>query len=223
MLGVPTTSRGIEMMVLCSNHSSKEFLDYVHEHKGKLGWIMGPTFWKKPRIGIPFALDNDAFIAWKTGTQWNESAWLKMIDKIKDSGQKPRWILAPDKVGDRWGTISLWHKYLPILRQTGWELAFAVQDHMQICDVPYGAVVVFVGGTTHWKWRTARMWCQHFPRVHIGRVRTKKLQLAEEMGAESVDGSGFLRETFNGATALTLRAFVEGYRDTTGELFPNIT
>lgn len=203
-------------MVLCSNNSSKAFIAFARQHPGKVGWIQGPSTWKVPRRDIPYALDNGAFIAWSRQTSWDEKAWRKMLWKVECSDyHKPLWALVPDVVADRSATLESWKKYAPEASRLGCPLAFAVQDGMTKADVPSDAQVVFVGGTTSWKWSTARMWCESFFRVHIGRVRTGKLQLAEEMGAESVDGSGFMRETFHGRPARLLRAFVEGYRDTT--------
>lgn len=206
------------MMVLCSNHSSRAFIAYAREHDGKLGWIIGPTYWKNPRPNIPYALDNDAFGAWTNGTEWNEGAWFAMLDKVESASHKPMWALCPDVVSDREGTIAKWNKYSDSIIVRDIIPAFAVQDGMTKEDVPKSAAVVFVGGTTRWKWRTAAMWCENFPRVHIGRVRTMKLEICERIGAESVDGSGFMRETFNGRPAQLLKNFVEGYRDRTIEM-----
>ena len=62
-------------------------------------------------------------------------------------------------------------------------------------DVPRNADVVFVGGTTEWKWRTIAMWCNAFQDVHIGRVNTY-LRLVEchEAGAKYCDGTGWNRD-----------------------------
>jgi hypothetical protein len=60
--------------------------------------------------------------------------------------------------------------------------------------VPSGADVIFVGGTTEWKWRNLRQWTDNFPRVHVGRVNSEKLLwAAHEAGAESCDGTGWMR------------------------------
>ena len=70
----------------------------------------------------------------------------------------------------------------------------AVQDGMEPGDVPAEAGVVFVGGSTEWKWRTVRDWCDAFDRVHVGRVNTNgKLWECHEAGAESCDGTGWFR------------------------------
>jgi hypothetical protein len=54
--------------------------------------------------------------------------------------------------------------------------------------------VVFVGGSTEWKWETAEMWCREFPRVHVGRVNSpRRLYELESWGCESCDGTGWNR------------------------------
>ncbi len=76
----------------------------------------------------------------------------------------------------------------------GWPLAFAVQDGMTVEDVPGDADVIFVGGSTEWKWRTVAMWCAAFQRVHVGRVNTyRRLWECHDAGAESIDGTGWTR------------------------------
>lgn len=146
---------------------------------------------------LPFALDNGAFPAYCKQIPWDETAYWHMLDVIKASGRTPEWALVPDVVANKEQTIERWHTYEQRLRSY-WglplNLAFAVQDGMQPSDVPPGAQVVFVGGTTDWKWATVSMWCQHFPRVHVGRVNGYKgLRICAEAGAESCDGTGWFR------------------------------
>jgi hypothetical protein len=102
------------------------------------------------------------------------------------------WVAVPDVVGDRAGTLLKWAEWEPVLRPYGWPLAFVVQDGMTTNDVPAGADVIFVGGSTKWKRRTLGMWCDGFKRVHIGRVNSERfLWICTEYGAESVDGTGW--------------------------------
>jgi hypothetical protein len=62
-------------------------------------------------------------------------------------------------------------------------------------DVPDDADIVFVGGTTEWKWKNILMWTKNFKRVHVGRVNSYGLLWkAHEAGAESCDGTGWFRE-----------------------------
>ena len=77
----------------------------------------------------------------------------------------------------------------------GCPLAFAAQDGMTPADVPNNADVVFIGGTTSWKWRNLLSWTVAFPRVHVGRVNSRRLlEQAETAGAESCDGTGWFRD-----------------------------
>ena len=101
----------------------------------------------------------------------------------------------PDVVADREATIAKWAQYLPVVKSHGFLAAFAVQDGMTVADVPSDADVVFVGGTKAWKWATVEMWVKSFPRVHVGRVNGRKsLWICENLGAESVDGTGWFRD-----------------------------
>jgi len=168
---------------------------------------------------MQFALDNDAYIAYRNGKPWKVEAWINFLNKIKASGLTPRWLLVPDVVGRKIETIESWRYHYPIAKKYGWPIAFAAQDGMTQSDVPSGAQIVFVGGTTTWKWKSLPMWCENFPRVHVGRVNTfERLQIAERNGAESCDGSGFLRCSFHNPRAEGLRIFIEGHRDKTLQL-----
>lgn len=90
--------------------------------------------------------------------------------------------------------LAAWKEHAPRIAAAGYRLAMAVQDGMTADDVPPDAAVVFVGGSTEWKWRNLRHWTTSFPRVHVGRVNTEKyLWRAHEAGAESCDGTGFFR------------------------------
>ena len=145
---------------------------------------------------IPFALDNGRFSVWAAGKEWDESAFVGMLDRVSGSGpgKAPRWVLVPDLVGDRDGTLREWDRWCVRIQGYGWPLAFAVQDGMTPDDVPAEADVVFVGGSTDWKRRTIRLWCESFERVHVGRINTDKwLWECAEAGAESCDGTGWMR------------------------------
>lgn len=161
---------------------------------GYLGHLYSPGSQRGPFEWLPYALDNGRFSAWSHGTVWNESAYIKMLEWAKKSGQSPLWALVPDVVADRKATLREWEKWAPIVREYKWPLAFAAQDGMTPEDVPSDAEVVFIGGSTEWKWANAWKFCEAFPRVHIGRVNTyRKLRHCEKIGAESVDGTGWTR------------------------------
>ena len=178
---------------------------------GKIGNLYGPGDQKGPFEFMPYSLDNRAFAAWKNKTEWDPDAWVKLLAWARLSGLPPRWVLVPDVVADRIGTLERWKQYAPIAREYGWPLAFAVQDGMDITDVPIEAEVVFVGGSTEWKWATAEKWCRSFPRVHIGRVNSyQRLVQCETWGVESIDGTGWLRgdqKQYRGLLAYLEEAF----------------
>lgn len=185
-------------MIMPANASGRDFhaLQCRHTTPHCLGWLIGPSSVRKTRLAhrIPFALDNDAYAAFIHGTPWDEAAWKAMLDHVWQSAQDPLWMLMPDVVADRDATLRSWERHHPHASLFGWPLAFAVQDGMTAEDVPAGADVVFIGGTTAWKWRTLEYWCAHFPRVHVGRVNTTdRLHLCHTSGAESCDGTGWMR------------------------------
>ena len=167
----------------------------------------------KLRPWMPFALDNDAFSSWTTGKPWDEDMWMSMLFKVKREGLNPRWILVPDVVADREATLKKWKAYYPAAASYGWPVAMAVQDGMTPDDVPEEADVIFVGGTTDWKWDSLPMWSETGRRIHVGRVNEiHRVELCESLGVESVDGTGWMRGTSDGRQAKDLEAWLERKR-----------
>lgn len=187
------------MIVMPSNNSSMHLGWLAGRYPGRIGWLLSPKGWRTPHRWMPYALDNGAFPAWTKNEPWDQSAYEKMLDNAFDAAwfrsQKPKWLLVPDVVTDREATILKWREWAPRLaRSCGWPLAFAVQDGMTQADVPANADVVFVGGSTKWKWDTVERWCRDNAHVHVGRVNGYgKLWLCHELGAKSCDGTGWFR------------------------------
>ena len=213
---------GFAVTVMLANHSSGTFHYWCGKYPGVLGWLVGPTASRKTRWRkwVPFALDNDAYSAFTNAQEWCLDSWLEMLRLVKSQGQIPQWCLCPDVVGDKQKTIHLWEKHSKTITGMGWAPAFAVQDGMEKADVPQGAEVIFVGGTTVWKWRTVEYWCSNFRRVHVGRVNTvPRLWLCEDLGAESVDGTSWFRDGEDGPKLQRLEAYLK--RERHPELFLN--
>ncbi len=174
---------------------SKSLVHYwAGRFPGHLGHLYSPGSQRGPYQWLPYALDNGRFPAWSAGKTWDEAGYIKMLEWAKNSGQPPLWALVPDVVTNREATLREWEKWSPVLREYGWPLAFAAQDGMTPADVPADASVVFIGGSTEWKWSYAWQFCEKFSRVHIGRVNTYgKLRHCQKIGAESCDGTGWTR------------------------------
>lgn len=209
------------MMLMPSNHSSKAIRELAVKYPGRIGWLVGPSAHKKTKLRsqIPFALDNDAFSAWSKKREWDVAAWRAMLAWARDSGFTPLWALVPDIVTNKRATIENWITYAPEARSFGWPIAFAVQDGMETSDIPKDADVVFVGGSSNWKWRTAEMWCKNFKRVHVGRVNNeRRLQYCEDIGAESVDGTGWFRDKSDPKKMPVMLKWLDGIRDNEPEL-----
>lgn len=159
---------------------------------GRVGHLFSPGDQRGPFDFMPYALDNGAFSAWVHKRPWNINAWVDLMDWAAGAECAPTWVLVPDVVTDARATVSRWNDYAPFAAMYGWPLAFAVQDGMVVADVPLDAAVVFVGGSTQWKWETVPYWAAHFPRVHVGRVNSPaRLYQCAALGVESVDGTGW--------------------------------
>ena len=176
---------------MLANNTGSDVGYLAGRYPGKVGHLYSPGAQRGPKWYLPYGLDNERFTA---GPDWSESKWIALLDWARLSGQNPLWTLVPDVVGSRDGTLADWERYSPIAASYGWPLAFAVQDGMGPSDVPRSADVIFVGGSTEWKWRTYQMWCREFPHVHVGRVNTyRRLWDCHDAGAKSTDGTGFTR------------------------------
>lgn len=137
-----------------SNNSSMHLGWLAGRYPGRIGWLLSPDGWRKPHRWMTYALDNGAYPAWVNKREWDEDGFVQMIETAALCEHAPSWVIVPDVVADREATIARWHEWAPSLRRYGWPLAFAVQDGMTQSDVPTDADVVFVGGTTEWKWKT---------------------------------------------------------------------
>mgnify|MGYP003151849368 CR=1 FL=1 len=182
------------MRIYLGNHSSLEF-GYLQGKYGNMGWLLSPKSLPKTKLRsfIPVAFDNDAYSV-KEGEEWNEEAWYSMLSKMEKDKVTPEFVLIPDVVGDKRRTLENFFVYREAVSRRGWPVAMAVQDGMVPQDVPCTVDVIFVGGTTSWKWKSLPMWTQAFPRVHCGRVNSlEKLKLCKELGVESVDGTHWFR------------------------------
>lgn len=185
-------------MVMPSNNTSVLVRQLGRLFPGRMGNLIGPGGWREPSHYLPYALDNGAFAAWTKKEPWDEEAFIDLLDKARKARISPMWVAVPDVVADAKATKEKWREWAPEIRDLGFALAFVVQDGMTRQDVPDDATVIFVGGSTDWKWSTLAGWCAWFPWVHVGRVNTlKRLVECEQRGCQSVDGTGWFRGEIN--------------------------
>jgi len=205
------------MVVMFSNHSSLRYGYYLGRGE-PVGWLLSPDKRNFQNLGytdiMPYALDNGKFAVWSAGKKWDADFWWEFCQKVSLLPNQPKWAIVPDEVADKKETLRLWDFYSDVMRNGfGFKPAFAVQDGMTKEDVPKDADVVFVGGSTEWKWRTAEMWCKEFPRVHVGRVNNiNRCWDCEEWGAESIDGTGWFRDGVNDKRFRDIEKYFKGYR-----------
>ena len=174
-----------------SNNSGHAVVTLCEAYPGRVGNLHTPDSIRRPKP-VPYALDNGVYGAWSNGREWDCEKYYKALNFYDPV--ECRWTVVPDWVADKKLTLEKWDEHSDRVRSMGYTLAFAVQDGMHAGDVPSDADVVFVGGSTEWKWRTMPMWCREFERVHAARVNTYRLLwMAHECGAESCDGTGFTR------------------------------
>src|SRR5690606_25949222 len=163
------------MLVMPSNNSSMHLGWLAGRYPGRIGWLLSPDGWRTPPHWMPYALDNGAFSAWTNGQPWDEAAFLGTVEIASRHPNAPLWVAVREVVADGDATLKSCGAWAPRLREYGGPLAVAVQDGMTPEVVPADADVSFVGGTMVWKWRTDLIWCQHFPRVHVGRVNSSRV------------------------------------------------
>lgn len=156
-----------------------------------VGVLSSPRRVYDDTLGLPWAADNDAFLA------WDESRFRRMLDTVRDM-TGCLFVVAPDVVGDHEQTLERWHLWADDMR--GLPRAFVAQDGLDIGSVPWDDMrCLFVGGTTAFKLgpvvhaavveaKRRGLW------VHMGRVNTRRrFKWAASIGCDSVDGTAFSR------------------------------
>lgn len=182
------------MIVMPANNSGMLVGYLAGTYPGKIGWLLSADGWREPHDWLPYALDNGAFPAYAKGIEWKEGPFYSLLERTIGRTHKPRWVAVPDVVTNREATLLSWFAHCARVAAYRIPLAFVVQDGMTPDDVPANADVVFVGGSTDWKWRTLRTWTDNFQRVHVGRVNGERgLWLCHDAGVESCDGTGWMR------------------------------
>ncbi len=162
-----------------------------------------------PRVA-PFAFDNGAFQAYRAGAAFDETAFLRMLDRAAADSARPDFVVLPDIVAGGLASLDVSARWIDRLR--GWPLALAVQDGMSPVDVePLCSDIntIFVGGSVPWKLSRGGEWVtfahKNQLRCHVARVgMLNRLRWAMAIKADSVDSTLFLFDTRRIAAAASM-------------------
>ena len=160
------------------------------EHKN-LGAFITPQAGNTPPTDMIWAADNAAY------SNWDETKFVKMLEKIKDLENKPVFVACPDVVGDAIKTAKLFKHWQPIIKGHGLPVALVLQDGQESIGVPWNLVdAIFIGGTDEFKLnygyikyiagvaKSKSKW------VHVGRVNSeKRIKFCMKIGVDSIDGT----------------------------------
>jgi len=152
--------------------------------------------------GMPYALDNGAWWAWRYGHPFDVAAFMRALDRL---GAGADWIVVPDILAGGKRSLDFSLSWLDVLRAYGRPLLLPVQDGLEPGDVlPHlrAELGIFVGGSTTWKLDTLSAWGETARRarcyLHVGRVNTvRRVRLCAAAGADSFDGSSVARYAVN--------------------------
>jgi len=178
----------------------------THQEKARqegIANLVTATDWANPKAGIPWALDNGAYAAWRNDEPFPEEDFLSSLDKIP-SENPPTFVVAPDKVAAGTESLAFTERWLDgPLERVDLPYYLAVQDGIRPGHVEDRGLVdridgIFVGGKLNWKRRTTPFWVDwahdHDLPVHVGRVGTVRWMLwAARVGVDSIDSSSWTR------------------------------
>jgi hypothetical protein len=153
-----------------------------------------------------WAFDNGAWTDHKNNVPFNDQEFLWRVRQVEEMplDRMPDWCVCPDMWGDASSlTYSLeWRTYLEAYAP-GLKWYLAVQDYMLPEDVIHATKLerfggLFIGGSNPWREATAAGFIELGHRlglqVHLARINgPNQLQWAIDLGADSVDGTGWVR------------------------------
>ena len=174
--------------------------------KAGIGACVSPTTKKHfDSYGFYF-LDNGAFRYWIRGEEFKDGPFFSLVEASLKAEKRADFLVLPDLIGQGLKSLEFSSLYAEKLKGTGIPFALALQDGMEkdtsaVADFvrEYGVKVLFVGGTTEWKWRTAPFWNALAKELsiscHVGRVPSaKRVYQARRMEVDSIDTTAVLWE-----------------------------
>ena len=169
-----------------------------------IGACVSPTTKKHFDSYAFYFLDNGAFGYWKRGERFKEKPFFNLIEKSLRAKRKADFLVLPDLVGEGKRSLEFSAYYAEKLKGIEIPFALALQDGMEEKEVAdfvrtYGVKVLFIGGTTEWKWRTAIKWKELAEKLsvscHLARVPSaRRVRQARKVGVDSIDTTAVLWE-----------------------------
>ena len=146
----------------------------------------------------PIALDNGAWGSYQRGEEWCRRSFESLLANHADRAD---FVVAPDIVAGGRESLTRSVEWLPSLLSTTERVLIPVQDGMAPGDLGGllgDRVGVFVGGTTEWKLRNIRPFCDAATEAgawsHVGRVNSvTRINVCLSAGATSFDGTSASR------------------------------
>jgi hypothetical protein len=158
---------------------------------------------QKPPEGFRYACDNGAWSCHTQQKPFNRTRFIRLVERF---GAGADFVVIPDIVAGGVGSLEFSRSWMPFLKYLRL-LLLPVQDGMRSEQVDeflreYPKVGIFLGGSTEWKLREMWAWgivAHTLGRYyHVGRVNScRRIQLAEEAGAHSFDGTSPSRYVCN--------------------------
>lgn len=184
-------------LVVMPANQTNELVHYWAGAYGNVAHLYTPARAERARPWLPYAIDNGRYADVLAGREFDADRFFGFVDRMIATGQEPLWVAVPDVPFDATETMKWYEEFAPEVARREVVLAVVVQDGMTPDDVerlvPLPGVV-FVGGSTEWKWDTVATWAKAWPRVHVGRVNSAaRLRQLAALEIESCDGSGWFR------------------------------
>ena len=145
-----------ELVGYCSRTGTRSTLAALR--KAQWGLLVSATGHHLNHDFKLWAIDNGAWTAYQSGTEWQPAPFLKLCDKL---GEGAQWVVVPDIVEGGLTSLDLSLKWLPKLKGVARHRLLAVQDGMRPEHIrPHlsRSVGIFVGGSTEWKIKTLYQW-----------------------------------------------------------------
>lgn len=198
------------MKVYLGKTCSKKLIERLNG----LGWREITQTKEVPPKRTPFALDNNAFGAWKNNTPWDPEAFKRGVMDCVRRKLTPDFVVVPDIVAAGRASLDFSLSWVPWLRGFA-PLYLAVQDGMfldEVASILDNFDGVFVGGSLEWKIDAGFWWVSlahaRGMQCHVGRISGRaRVRLVKSWGADSIDSCVPLWSTEN------LEAVIKGLED----------